>query len=202
MNKQEIIDSINKITNEPISSLKKDVYNNTNGDNFKSLLNYNAMLDNITIGAHTTTTIEFAGIEWKLRLLTAEEIINIKKEVLKLAKSEDWYDDVNIHYLTMIKVLSKALSPSPFKTEGKAIFSENDLKLINYDVLENIYRQYIHFNDMATRKPTNMSDEQIQDLLELVKKKHIPLMDLDRKQLLIIANYYMNLSQTQAQMLG
>lgn len=202
MNKQDIIDSINKITNEPISSLKKDVYNNTNGDNFKSLLNYNAMLDNITIGAHTTTTIEFAGIEWKLRLLTAEEIINIKKEVLKLAKSEDWYDDVNIHYLTMIKVLSKALSPSPFKIEGKAIFSENDLKLINYDVLENIYRQYIHFNDMATRKPTDMSDEQIQDLLELVKKKHIPLMDLDRKQLLIIANYYMNLSQTQAQMLG
>lgn len=202
MNKQKIIDTINNIKNEPIAELKKNLVGNSSGTNFKGLMEYNAMLDNITIGIHTTTTIEFAGHEWKFRLLSAKELMTIKKEVIDIAKKEDWFDDINIHYHEMIKILTKALSPSPFKTDGKSIWNETDLEFINYDVLENLFKQYIHFNDIATRKPTEMPEDEINSMLEIVKKKQIPLTALDRKQLLIVANYYMHLSQTQAKMLS
>lgn len=200
MDKQKIIDAANNIKNEPIADLKKNLVENSSGTNYKGLMQYNAMLDNITIGAHTTTAIEFAGIEWRLRLLTADELVNIKKEVNKIAKDEDWWDEVNLHYNTMVKVLAKALSPSPFKTEGNAVLSEADLKLINYDVLENIYRQYIHFNDIATQKPTEMSPEEIEDTFEIVKKKPIQLKDLDWKRLLIMASYGMTCLRNQEKM--
>lgn len=200
MDKQKIIDAANNIKNEPLADLKKNVVENSSGTNYKGLMQYNAMLDNITIGAHTTTTIEFAGIEWRLRLLTASELVTIKKEVNQVAKDEDWWDEINLHYNTMIKILSKALSPSPFKTEGKAILSEEDLKLINYDVLENLYRQYIHFNDIATQKPTEMSQEEIEEAFEIVKKKPVQLKDLDWRRLLIMASYGMTCLRNQEKM--
>jgi hypothetical protein len=195
MDKQEIISAVNKIKKEPLAPLKKDVLENSSGTNHKALMQYNAMLDHITIGAGTSTIIEYAGIEFKLRLLTAEEFMDIYKSNIKKMEEEKLFDEIYREYLTVVKTLAVALTPSPFKTEGKAIFNEDDLKLMNYDVLYELGKKYQHFVDLATQKPDHMPNDEITALIELVKKKQTPLTVLNRKQLLTIANYYMNYSQ-------
>lgn len=199
--KTEIIKSINELNNSPLNQLKKDPVNNSSGTNHKALMQYNAMLDNITLGAHTNTTIEYAGIEWTLRLLTSAEYISIRKEVIEISKKDNLFDDFYITYLTILKFLSLALTPSPFKTEGKAIFSEEDLKLVNYDVLEELYKRYIDFVQMATKKAEEFTEEEIQALMEIVKKKPEVLNELGRAQLLIVSKYSLNYSQNLAKII-
>lgn len=192
--KKEVIDALNEIQNTPIADLKKDLVGNSSGTNHKGLMQYNALLDNITIGAHTNKTINYAGLDFKLRLLTAEEYIGIRMEVDKLCKEKDMFVDYYIIYNLMIKILAKALTPSPFKTEGEAILSEEDLRQINYDVLEEIYAQYLDFVGMATRKPVDYSPEEVEALYEIVKK-NIPLLrELERPKLLAVTAYSINYS--------
>lgn len=195
--KREIIETLNKVKNTPIAPLKNNVFENANANStdYKALQQYNAMLDNITIGAHTNKTIEYAGIEWRLRLLTANEYVEIRKEVERECKKEEIFSDYFIAYHTMKKILSKALTPSPFKTEGKGIFSEDDLSYVNYDVLEAIYIQYIDFVGVATQKPTEMTDEEIEAIYKVAEKKRIVLRELERPKLEAILNYAMNYSQ-------
>lgn len=193
--KSDIINKINDIKNVKIADLKENVVGNSNGNNYLALAKYNAMLDNITIGPHTVTNIEFVGIDWQLRLLGSDEFIKIQKEIINIAKEEDMIEDFYIHYLTVIKILSKALTPSPFKTEGVTVFSENDLKLVNYDVLEELYRRYIDFVDMATKKPQDFTDKEVQELIALVKKKPETLTGFDRSRLLIVSKYLLIYSQ-------
>ncbi len=192
--KSDVIKSLNEIKNAPIHKLKDDVVENSSGTNYIALAQYNAILDNITIGAHTNTTIIFADIEWKLRLLTSHEYIEIKKDVINQAKKDDLFDDWYTYYLLFHKILAKALTPSPFKLEGKAIFSEEDLKLINYDILEEVYKKYLHFVSLTTKKVEEFTEEEIQALINVVKKNPEILMDLDRGRLLTMSKYFLNYS--------
>jgi len=201
MNKDNVIKSINEFKNKPIAPQKSDPVKNSSGDSHKHLMQYNAILDNITIGSHTTFTIKLAGIDWVCRLLTADEYINIRLEVSKLCKDNDVFEDYYIQYKTLVKILQKALSPSPYKLEGKEIFSEHDLSQITYSVLEELYLQYLHHVNIATQKPSEFTAEQIEAFIGIVKKKPEVLRELDRPTLLAITNYYINYSQHLEKML-
>lgn len=201
MEKSDIINSINKIKNNPIAEGKKEPVSNSSGTKHKDLMRYNALLDNITIGAHTTCDINYAGVDWKFRLLTAEEYVNIRIDINKSCRDNELFDDFFVNYNAMIKILSKALTPSPFKTEGKAIFSEDDLKLINYDVLEELYIQYLDFSNMATRKPAEFTAEEVEAFVNIAKKKPEALREFDRRKLLVTTNWFINYSKNLEQML-
>ena len=194
MDKQKVIDAVNNICNVPIADLKKDLVENSSGTNFKALAQYNAMLDNITIGAQTTTTINYAGIDWTLRLLTAEEYVKIRIEMNNECKKHECFDDFFTHYNGMTKILAKALTPSPFKTEGKALFTEADLRLMNYDVLDALYIQYIEFTQLATQKPTEFTAEEVDAMVTIAKKKPELLREYARPKLLQTALWFLNSS--------
>lgn len=195
MDKKTIIDSLNAIKNVPIAPQKKDLVENSSGTSHRALMQYNAILDNITIGAHTTTVISYAGIDFTFRLLTAEEYINIRIAINKECKTNELFDDFFISYHAMIKVLSKANTPSPFKTEGKAMFTEDDLKLFNFDVLEAIYIQYLDFVQLATQKPVDFTNEEVEAMVTIARKKSEALREFERPKLLTTALYLLNYSK-------
>lgn len=201
MDKASAIKMINEFQKKPIDDLKKDVLENASGQNYMDLLKWNAMLDHITIGANTSTTFEYAGIEWTLRLLTAQEYIDCRIAVDEICKELKNFSDYLIGYYNMIKILSIALTPSPFKKEGKTIFSEDDLKLINHDVLEMLYFQYMDFVNLAAKKPTLMSDEEIAGHFEMLKGKPELSMELEplklRPILFYAMKYFQALEKTQ-----
>ena len=190
--KSEIIEAVNNIKNIKIADLKNSPVKNSSGTNHRALLQYNAMLDNITLGAHTTTTIDFAGLDWTFRLLTAQEYIDIRLSVIEGAKKEQVFDDFYTWYLTILKTLTKALSPSPFKSEGTTVFSEDDLKMVNFDILEELYRRYIDFIQQATKIYPEFTNEEIEELIAVVKKKPEVLTAYDRSRLLITSQYLLN----------
>lgn len=197
-NKQDIIDKVNNIVNAPIAELKKsNLMENADPTKFDALMQYNAMLDHITIGAHTSTTINYAGIDWKLRLLTSEEDIQIKLDIAKELESKKVFEDFYSNYLIVLKVIAKALTPSPFKSDGAGTvgLSEKDLAMVHWDVLEQVYIKYIDFVAMATKKVASFSPEEIELLINVVKKKPASLQDLDRMRLLAVAQYLRNYSE-------
>jgi len=202
-NKADIIKAVNEFTNTPIAPLKKENLMEVTGGagTFDGLMQYEAMLDNITIGAHTNKVINYAGIDWTLRLLTAEEYVNIRIDVEKATIEAKIFSDYYIAFLTMKKVLARALTPNPFKIEGKGIFTEDDLRHVNFDVLEGLYIQYIEFVTMATRKPTEYSDEEIQAAFEICVKKPEASTGYERPRLQAILLYALNCYKLQAKML-
>jgi hypothetical protein len=193
--KEETIEALKSIKNKPIGELKKNPVANSSGTKFKALMQYNAMLDNISLGAHTVTEINYAGIDWSFRLLTAAEWIEIQLEVIASQKKKEIFDDFYHDYLIIRKVLNKASSPNPYKTEGKEIFSEEDLDMIPYDVLEELYLRYIDFIQLACRRVEEFSEDEVQDLIDVVKKKPEILRKYDRSRLLIVSKYLINYSQ-------
>lgn len=198
MNKEEIIKTVNAIKNTPIAPQKEKLTENSSGKKYKNLARYNAMLDNITFGMHTNTTIKLYGVEWKLRLLSYQEVIDIKISANQEAKLHEIFDDFFLNYHIMIKTVAKALTPSPFKTEGTAIFSEDDLRLINDNIILDIFKEYCHFADMATSRPTELTNEDVENIYNIVKKKPEILKELERSKLLAVTYYTLNyLSQTQ-----
>jgi hypothetical protein len=199
--KSEVIEDLKQIKNVPIAPLKDKPLENSSGDKYVALTQYNAMLDNITLGAHTTTTVEFAGIEWKMRLITSEEYADIRIASTALMKEKQLFDDWYSNYLLILKTLAKALSPTPFKTEGKAIFSEEDLKQIPFEVIEELYKRYMHFRELATKKVEDFTEEEIQLLIETVKKKPEALTEFGRSPLLIVSRYFLDYSARLEKML-
>lgn len=190
--KNEIIKTVNEIKKTKLADLKSNPVENSSGTNHRALMTYNAMLDNITISTGTKTDIECAGITWTLRLLNTDEFINIRKEVIKECKAEQLFDEWYSSYLTVIKTIAQALTPNPFKIEGKALFNLNDLKQVNYDVLMELYKRYIDFVDMATKKAEEFTDEELEALKEIIKKKPEVYTEFDRRQFLILMKYYPN----------
>ena len=199
--KADIINTINEMHKIPLNDLKKDPVGNASGTNHKALMQYNAMLDNITIGAGTSTKIELAGYEWQLRLLTADEYVNMRLDTIQVAKEKECFDEWYLYYLEAIKTLAIALTPSPFKTEGKTIFTEEDLKMVNLDILLELYKRYIYFVQMATKTAEEFTEEEAQALIEIVKKKPEVLNELNRKQSLLLNRYLLNYSQNLEKML-
>jgi hypothetical protein len=188
MNKQEVLDTIKNIKNTPIAPQKKDLHSNSNGTNHKALMRYNAMLDNITIGAHSRKTFSLNGIEWDFRLLTASEQNAIRKEVILMAKKDDCFEDFNLQYLEMVKIVTKALSPSPFKE----VWSEEDVGMIPYAMLEELFKEYIDFDSLAMTKPSDLPIDEVEALIEIIKKKPEALRELERKKLLATNIYLLN----------
>lgn len=201
MDKQSAIKMINEFQKKPIEDLKNDLMENASGTNYMDLMKWNAMLDHITIGANTSTTFEYAGIEWTLRLLTAQEYIDCRIETDNICEKLKNFSDYIIGYHNMIGILSRALTPSPFKKEGKAIFSIDELKLVNHDVLEVLYFQYMDFVTLAAKKPTLMSDEEIAGHFEILKGKPELSMELEplklRQTLFYAMKYCQALEKTQ-----
>ncbi len=192
--KDEIIKALNEIKNNPLNELKKDPVANSNGTNHKALMQYNAMLDNIAIGAHTNTTVHLYGRDWTLRLLNYDEYVTIRKEVIQEMKEDELFDDWYSRSLTLLKFLTRALTPSPFKLDGPDVLTENDLRQVNHGVLEEVYEEYFHFIHMATKKADQFTEEEIQALISIVKKKPEGLKALGRAQLLIVSEYFRNYS--------
>jgi len=192
MNKEEIISTVNAIKNTPIAPQKDKLIENSSGTKFNALAQYNAMLDNITIGAHTNITIKKYGIDWTMRLLTAEEEIHIKTFANKECKKHEIFDDFYHNFQIVVKTLAQVLTPSPFKTEGKAIFNEEDLKLIPYEILLDLYKEWCYFSDMATARPTDLTNEEMENIYNIAKKKPEVLKELERAKLLPTMSYILN----------
>lgn len=184
MSKQEIID---KLKNNSFATQKKDPVANSSGTKHRALMQYNAMLDNIAIGAHTQTTVNIANIDWTFRLLTGKEQTDIRKEVLNEAKKDECFEDFNITFLTMVKIVTRALSPSPFKTDGKEIWNEEDIAGLPYGLLETLYITYIDFDALSTQKPTELPMDEVEAIIDVVKKKPEELSGLGRWKLLAIS---------------
>src|SRR6516225_10946846 len=111
MDKQAVVDKLKDIKKKPINPQKADLKENSNGTNYKGLMRYNAILDNILIGAHTQKTVELNGVEWTIRILTAKEHNNIRKEIMRQAKADECFEDFNLSYLEMTKIIAACLSP-------------------------------------------------------------------------------------------
>lgn len=190
-NKAALIEGL-KTNNQKFADLKKDPLKNSSGESFNALMTYNAMLDNIRLGAHTFTTFDYADIEWKLRLLTSQEYIDLRLDIMKTMEEKKCFEEWYSYFLLIVKTLSIALTPSPFKKEGSTIFSEKDLLDIPYDVLDEIYRKYIFFVEMSTRDVKTFTEEEVAGLLEVIRKKLVPLKDLERSKLLAVTNYLWN----------
>lgn len=200
-NKEEIIEQLKALKNIPLGEQKKNPFENADPDKHKMLMQYNIMLDNITIGFHTTTTIEYAGIEWTFRLLSAKEFTDIRLQIDKKCKDEDTFADYYILYHLMVKILAKAMTPSPLKTTGKTIFSEEDLSYLPYDILHSLYVQYLDFVNSATKKPTEFTDEEVEEMINIAKKKPELLREYERPKLLKTALWFMNYSKHLEKML-
>ncbi len=182
--KQEIIA---KLKNNSIAAGKKNPVANSSGLEHKALMRYNAMLDNIAIGAHTQVTNTIAGIDWTQRLLTGNEQRKIRMEVLEQAKEDDCFEDFNLNFLTMVKIVTKSLSPSPFKTEGKEIWSEEDIANLPDGLIETLYLTYIDFDALSTQRPTEIPMDEVEAIINIVKKKPGELSGLGRWKLLAIS---------------
>lgn len=191
MDKEEVIQSIlDAREKSKISNLKKDVIANADPDKIEALMLYNAMIDNINFGINTTTVINHEGVDWKLRLLGADELMEIRIEAAQQAEKRNFIENSYIELLLMKKILVKALSPSPFKTEpSKTVWSETDLGLIPHNILEGLFKKYIFFVDKSQTNPTELSEEEFQQILDLVKKNTDLSNGLDRPQLLAVTKY-------------
>jgi hypothetical protein len=211
MKKSDLINVINEKTREPINELKKEIVGNSDGHNYLELNAYNALLDNISFGCHTKHEVEYMGHVWKMRPLSAEELVKVELETQKLQKENDAWSDFYRSYLIFTKTLALALSPSPFKIGKDAngqdlkdsdVLTENDLKKLPFELLSELYKQYLHFINTASNKDViDYTDEELHLLLDTVKKNSIPLTALERRNLLIIADYGMSCSRQLERML-
>lgn len=198
--KEDIIKQVNEKYSEPIAPKKKDTFKNADAGKHKALMQYKAMLDHIALGAHTKITITKYGRDWNFRLITADEQDKLGMDVQKQAKLDECFEDVHLSYLLFRKTLALALSPTPFKTEGKDdngddILGEDDLKYLPMTALESLFKEYINFVDMALVEAENLSEEEAVSLIELIKKKPRVLKELNRTQLLTALHYYRNCLQ-------
>lgn len=198
MNKEQIVE---KLKHNPIAEGKKEPVSNSDGDNYKDLMSYKAILDNVRFGAHTKRVFQVEGIELELRLLTWEESNNIKKEVIAEAKKDGIFDDFNLTFLEVTKTVAKALTPSPYKTKGSDILNEHDVRQFSQVVLEGLYRDYIEFHKMAIRRPAEMTDDEITHYVNVIKKKPEAAKELDWPKLLTVILYLVNYSKNLEEML-
>jgi len=196
MNNNEIVKTLNEISTKPLAELKSASARNTSNEKeLDALLQYNAIMDNVTIGPGTTTDIEIAGLKLTYRLLTAKEFIDARVEAINACRDVEVFDDWHMSYQLMIKILAKALTPSPFKLGGRDVPKESDIELLTYDILQELYKRYMFFNDKATKQAEEFTEEEVQSLLSIVRKKPEVLADLDRVQLLIMSKYLLSYSQ-------
>ena len=198
--KDEIIKQVTESYSDPIAPKKKDTFNNADAGKHKELMQYNAILDHIRIGAHTKTTISRYGRDWVFRLLSADEQDKMQMDVQKQAKFDECFEDVHLNYLLFRKTLALALSPSPFKTTGKddkgdEILTEDDMKHLPMTVLESLFKEYMHFVHMALVEVENLTEEEAVTLIETIKKKPEVLKELNRLQSLTALHYYRNCVQ-------
>lgn len=196
-NKQEFIENLKetyKFKNEKFADLRSDPLKNASQGRDDALIQYNPMIDNIRIGAFTSTTIESDGIDWKLRLLTAEEYKSLRLEILKAMTADNCFEEWEIDYLTTTKFLARALTPSPFKLDG-GVFNERELNQIPLEVLTKVYKEWLYFISMATKDSEGWTKEQTEALINLLKKKLVLLEELPRSSLLTAVKYYSTLCE-------
>lgn len=198
--REDIISSVSNRYSDAIAPKKKDTLKNADPGNHRDLMQYNAILDHIALGAHTKTTISRYGREWNFRLITADEQDKLQLEILKSAKIDDCFEDSHLNYLMWRKVIALALTPSPFKTTGKDekgddILTEQDLRHLPLTCLNTLYKEYMYFVDMALVEAEDMPESDAIALIDMVKKKPEVKTELNRQQLLTVLHYYQNCLQ-------
>jgi len=180
--------------NERFAELRNDPLKHATEGKEDALIQYNPMLDNIRIGAFTSSTFDFEGISWKLRLLSSEEHADLRLEVLKIMTENNCFEKWYVDYLVAIKFLARAATPSPYKTD-EAPFKEKDLKQLSMSTLIQLYLYYVSFEAIATKSPDALTKQETEDLILLLKKKSLRLEDLERSSLLTAAKYYSSLCE-------
>ena len=104
-------------------------------------------------------------------------------------------DEFYLDYLDAIKTLAKASTPNPFKSTGKGVWEEKDFKLLVLPVLGELYNRYLHFVDMAVETGETLTEGELNQIIDFVKKKNQVLTTYDRRKLLIAANYWKTYSE-------
>lgn len=197
--RDELVKNLNQFVNKSFADLKNNPKENSTEDDLKSynaLKHYNIMLDHITIGAHTTMTVNYVGRDWTFRLLTAGENLQIHCDCIKRAEELKVFDDYVLAILSRVKIIQLALTPSPFKTSGVDILTEEHIMHLAECIVEPLYHEYTNFVGMATAKPQEMSNEDIEDIIAIVKKKQQPLTDLSYWKLWKVVLYQQKYSES------
>lgn len=171
--KEELLKQLN-VEHTNIMGQRDHLITNSTGSKINGLIKYNAILDNITFGVNSRKTIKINGIELKIRPLSAEEEVEIEYEVLAKCDEHKRYEAIFKNYEWTRRYIAKALTPTPFKTEGesdgKPILNSEDLKHLTLVNLTIIAEEIKQFGEMAALSLTQLSNDELIDVIEVLKK--------------------------------
>jgi hypothetical protein len=133
-----------------------------------------------------------------VRLLSAEEEMDIRNDVENAVKQKNITDIQYQMYLTFCKVLSRATQASSLCTDGdfKGI-SIKSFKEIPLSELEILYRSYMDWVEKATPSPYDIPQEQLNTMTDELKKKPQLCLELERRYLVPILIYFITLCDNQ-----
>ena len=185
------------VTQDAIAPKKIKPTDHAQYNKVNELTEYDAMLDNVTYGPHSKTTINYLGVDWSFRLLSTEEEIQIKYEVDAIC-GQDLKNGVSPNSFRYeleeaTRTVHLALSPNPFHTEDNPgqtkVYSLSQIRKIHKDVLLNLLRQYQVFVAKATQNPEELNIEQIEGYIATAKKHPEALMEFDYFTSLAVKRY-------------
>lgn len=216
---KKVIDNA-KVRKDCYGDKKDDLAENAIGIGMTKLAKYNKILDHISKGPHTKIDFIYDNLEWTFRLITADEFANIHKEhYLLLQQNVDVVEKVGSDVWFIKKVLSLAMSESPFKTEDVAylscfgvkvnynneqfssILTAEDLGSLPWDYLEDLYKHYIYYTTVINKAIEQYDEQEIKELIDIIKKKPELMKDLELMKLRAVTDYLLKYYVTRAEIL-
>lgn len=163
------------------------------------------LLNVIPNGFNTKGTIEYVNrsdenkrLSLKVRLLSAEEEMDIRNDVENAMRQKNITDIQYQMYLTFCKVLSRATQASSLCTDSdfKGI-STQSFSQLPLSELEILYRSYMDWVEKATPSPYDIPQEQLNTMTDELKKKPQLCLELERRSLVPILIYFITLCDKQ-----
>lgn len=150
-------------------------------------------LEGMRGGAHTRIRVSFAGTEFSLRLITAQERV----EATELALAEHYKKPEvirwkpNLDLLMQVHILYFALTPCPQQAnDAYAQLKVKEIWYMTENQIHQLYQTWVEFDKEYNPDVDNMTEEEFSILLEDVKKKPELLFNASYRQLLRMNMYY------------
>ncbi len=155
-------------------------------DKFKDIL------DHITYGYKTVKEITYMGCTFELRILTAREETEVERQIDKMrvddSKTGIAQNELVYSIEKMIRILCTALTP--YGEESK--FTLKEMGSLPTSFIYELYKLYINWVESVLTEPSTLSEEEIGNLLSIVRKKPQAARDLDYVQSLNLVRYLTN----------
>lgn len=151
------------------------------------------ILAKMRAGIKETYEIRMREMRIPVRVLTIDEVNDIRREALKLTMVSNGDEtDKNVQIQRMTLKLATTLKPGT-----GPLLSDKLLKMLSVDEINYLYEEFVNVMDRVNPTLETISPEQFKELVDALKKTLVSPKDLSTRQLRAICSAYVDLIQRQ-----